>query len=1305
MNQSLLSLSSILTLSISSLVAQTAGNLTFERWTGITGGSQISLLKENGITQRPADTSQLLAGAATAQWLGDNYGARLRGTVTAPVTGSYTFFIASDDHGELWFSETPSGMDKKLIAWNTNWTNFNQWGKYNSQRSHTVNLQAGQKYYIEALMKEGGGGDHLSIGWAYETPVSLQQTDIGTPVTATWTENNGVLNASVVAGDLWGTSDHCSASLRSWSGDGEFIARISSINNPHAWAKAGLTIRGGTGADAQQATIMRTSANGMAFQRRKAVGGATFHSGFGNDRPWVKLIRRGDSIESYISADGVSWKWIATDTLDGLPSSIQVGFAASNPDGTAPVEATFSDFSAAPLTASEVIPSAQLTSFAADPTDANGDNLPDAWQSQFPITGTAFEKSEFGDPDGDLVSNLEESQLGTDPNLPSGRPNHWLRETWTSTTGYDVADLILQDAFFNTPDKVELTSGSSFYNGYYDGTRARAVLTAPETGEYTFWVSGSGGSELWLSTDSSKYAKQRIAVMGAESGTGHGISASSAAMWDTFASQMSQPVHLVAGQKYFVEVLGQNGHVVGDISLAWARPNSERETFDVSHIVSYGKEMEDADDDYLPDAWETQYGLSTTDNGLTDRAHEGENGDFDEDGLNNRLEYLAGTDPTNADTDGDGINDAAEINSLGTDPLTSDAPAEIIASTFDLGSFSSADYNWSLVNGSLLSDTFRGAITWNFTAPSSGTWIIQADTTLRGNLRANETVHVNASIDGQFVGRYSLKYGANHNAILRIISPTLSAGNHTLTLMIDNLLGRRMVQIDSITLRQPSGIDTDGDGIPDWIETQLAEADYISGHATSSRTSPFCLEGRARLRDGFLLNGLAVQSGGDSTHWYADLPLLAGSSTSYTATFANGQTASGSIDWQATNVLDGETLTIRKGDRLKLKALPGGTSTGLSASLGFGTVNCALNPAATATQSTSAWGGQAIYGIDGITATNTLITHTEANTPGSWWQVDFGSDCTIEKVVLWNRQTNQSRMSNYRISVLNAAGATVASQDFHTGGTTHTGASETWQLVTPATGRSVKVELLGTNNQGNYILNFAELQAFGTEFVQLADDNNHIVRQFNEAGTQTVTATHANGNTGTLTVNVLQAAMPDDTAAVQNAVSFLTLQNDQTSPTLYFEGGQGLDLGAIQTINSSAYKFRLYPRKGGQLGVVARLWENGPILDVADVNSVTLTDALQNGLTTAFTSEEFPGYNLVTTPIVVLDLPPGGRIEITIFRAGVTFLDGTMTQTLYACDFTNGLAHLKFLYPQGMAGGYCHYIDIYGANGQYLGRR
>ena len=77
----------------------------------------------------------------------------------------------------------------------------------------------------------------------------------------------------------------------------------------------------------------------------------------------------------------------------------------------------------------------------------------------------------------------------------------------------------------------------------------------------------------------------------------------------------------------------------------------------------------------------------------------------------------------------------------------------------------------------------------------------------------------------------------------------------------------------------------------------------------------------------------------------------------------------------------------------------------------------------------------------------------------------------------------------------------------------------------------------------------------------------------------------------------------------------------------------------------------------------------------------------------------------MTAPIVVDGLPPGGTVVVRIFRSGVTFLDGTKTQTLTAEDFDYGVAFLQFLFPQGLQGGYCHHLDIYDRNGAFIGRR
>ncbi|MDO1450938.1 PA14 domain-containing protein [Rhodocytophaga aerolata] len=147
------------------------GTILREYWSGITGTSVTAI----PVTTTPSTSSTIPSFEAPTN-AGDNYGQRIRGYICPPSTGSYTFYIASDDNSELWLSSTDNVASKVKIASVTGYTSARQWTKFASQKSAAIALTAGQKYYIEALHKEGSGGDNLAVGW--QTPTSSAITVI-----------------------------------------------------------------------------------------------------------------------------------------------------------------------------------------------------------------------------------------------------------------------------------------------------------------------------------------------------------------------------------------------------------------------------------------------------------------------------------------------------------------------------------------------------------------------------------------------------------------------------------------------------------------------------------------------------------------------------------------------------------------------------------------------------------------------------------------------------------------------------------------------------------------------------------------------------------------------------------------------------------------------------------------------------------------------------------------------------------------------------------------------------------------------
>jgi len=140
-----------------------------EVFLNIPGPTVADLTASRKFIDNQPDGVSLLGAFEAPGSSGESYGQRLSGLLVPPTTGSYVFFIASDDQSELWLSPDDKSANKQLVAGVQNFTDSREWNKYpdtQNNASAPVSLQAGQPYYIEALMKEGSlkTGEYYWIG-------------------------------------------------------------------------------------------------------------------------------------------------------------------------------------------------------------------------------------------------------------------------------------------------------------------------------------------------------------------------------------------------------------------------------------------------------------------------------------------------------------------------------------------------------------------------------------------------------------------------------------------------------------------------------------------------------------------------------------------------------------------------------------------------------------------------------------------------------------------------------------------------------------------------------------------------------------------------------------------------------------------------------------------------------------------------------------------------------------------------------------------------------------------------------------
>ena len=142
------------------------GNILFEYWESGVGTTLDTLIGLIRYPDKPTSSEWRTSfeGKATR---GPNYGTRVRGYLHPSQSGSYTFWITSDDQSQLFLSTNDNPANAVLIAEVSAGVAPHSWDTYDAQKSEEINLEAGGTYYIEAIQVHGiGWPDHLSVAWA-----------------------------------------------------------------------------------------------------------------------------------------------------------------------------------------------------------------------------------------------------------------------------------------------------------------------------------------------------------------------------------------------------------------------------------------------------------------------------------------------------------------------------------------------------------------------------------------------------------------------------------------------------------------------------------------------------------------------------------------------------------------------------------------------------------------------------------------------------------------------------------------------------------------------------------------------------------------------------------------------------------------------------------------------------------------------------------------------------------------------------------------------------------------------------------
>ncbi len=163
--------------------------------------------------------------------------------------------------------------------------------------------------------------------------------------------------------------------------------------------------------------------------------------------------------------------------------------------------------------------------------------------------------------------------------VASGQPGA-LREIWTNVSGSSIHSLEDLASYPSTPITSEIVTSlqpPENFHSYY-GQRLRALLTPDQSGEYTFSIAANDSADLWLSTNASPSNAVRIARV---------TSATDPLAWNTYEGQQSEPISLLAGQQYYIEVIHKEHSGSDHLAVGWSLGGNAPSVIGAAHLTAW----------------------------------------------------------------------------------------------------------------------------------------------------------------------------------------------------------------------------------------------------------------------------------------------------------------------------------------------------------------------------------------------------------------------------------------------------------------------------------------------------------------------------------------------------------------------------------------------------------------------------------------------------------------------------------------------------------------------------------------------